>query len=287
MSNNELNIFIQNLKGTTTVLQQLIVCIEECKSLIVKYQQTQDILTELDIENLNAKIAEIDAIISQLDLDQITTDISNLKYDVAGLKSSVSELSNTVGAHTIAIGTNTGDIADLKSGQALENNSITTPKIADGAVTNQKMANGSVTGEKIAAGTITSDKLNGFAVLQYNSVDTQYIKDGAVTTDKLATHIYRYSVTLGNYKGELITNDNTITTGEGINAFGGLISMLGANQQLLLRYINGNEGGILIPMMLTSQRIIFVKIDNTGAISTTYVDATGGQTVTITKTTLL
>lgn len=68
----------------------------------------------------------------------------------------------------------------LSPAAVVENNSINTAKIQDGAVTAAKIAANAVTTEKIEDEAVTAGKLAADAVVEEN------IADGAVTTDKLA-----------------------------------------------------------------------------------------------------
>ena len=104
----------------------------------------------------------------------------------------------------------TQDIADGAVTQAklgpdvsiipLEDNAVTTPKIADNAVVAEKIANNAVVADKIAAGAVTSTKIPDGSItnvkiatntitqgkIANNAIGTGEIQNGAVTPEKLS-----------------------------------------------------------------------------------------------------
>ena len=59
MNDTKLNVFIQNLKDTTTVLQQLELCIKNLKSVL-------GLIDDLDIDNINTELNELQETVDTL-----------------------------------------------------------------------------------------------------------------------------------------------------------------------------------------------------------------------------
>jgi hypothetical protein len=97
----------------------------------------------------------------------------------------------SVGTSQIVDGAVTG--AKLAAGAVTTSNivglNVTTAKLADGAVTTAKLADFDVTGAKLAAGAVTTSNIVGLNVttekLADGAVTTAKLGDGEVTTDKL------------------------------------------------------------------------------------------------------
>ena len=76
MSDTRKEVFIQNLKDTTTVLQQLRVCIEAIKETLGYIDDLEQIVKDLDIEAIDSRLNEISVITSNLVND--TDDLKNV-----------------------------------------------------------------------------------------------------------------------------------------------------------------------------------------------------------------
>lgn len=94
MPEKEIDVFIQNLKSKTTVLQQLIVCIEECKKLISYTENIKQMVEDLDIESANSKLNELDTSVGNLieTVESLNTTINGEN----GLVSKVNSLDEAV-----------------------------------------------------------------------------------------------------------------------------------------------------------------------------------------------
>lgn len=122
MIEKEIDVFIQNLKDKTTVLQQLIVCIEECKKLICYTENVKQMVEDLDIESANSKLNEIETSLGNLILtvEGIQGDVNNLDLALQGLDLSLQALTNTVNnkhlyCHSITLGyAESGEEVDKK-----------------------------------------------------------------------------------------------------------------------------------------------------------------------------
>jgi hypothetical protein len=89
----------------------------------------------------------------------------------------------------------------------LPNNSVTSPKIKDGAVHSSDLGNGAVTSKKLANNAVTSGKLANQAVtsgkLAPDAVGTPALADAAVTGSKLApASITESDITPGSLTGQ-------------------------------------------------------------------------------------
>lgn len=105
MASNKLNIFIQDLKNTYTVLQQLELCIKTCKDTLRGFDDLTNHIDELDLDTLNAKLDEINTIIASADLDTLTADVAQLKTNVSALQTMVSGMQQTVNTINNTVGT--------------------------------------------------------------------------------------------------------------------------------------------------------------------------------------
>lgn len=101
MSNKEIDVFIQNLKDKTTVLQQLIVCIDECKKIIGYTDQIKQMCEDLDIDSANSKLNELDTTVGNLieTVENLNTTINGengLVNKVNSLDDTVNTINNTI-----------------------------------------------------------------------------------------------------------------------------------------------------------------------------------------------
>lgn len=94
-------------------------------------------------------------------------------------------------------GVTPNDKGELSIDTSIQDNSVTTAKIANANVTTAKLSDGSVTTAKIADGNVTATKLADSAV------SAAKINDGAVTADKIADS----SVTTAKIAAGAVTAD--------------------------------------------------------------------------------
>lgn len=66
MSDTRKEVFIQNLKDTTTVLQQLRVCIDALKDTLTYCQDIEEAVNNLNIDDANSKLNELDRTVDSL-----------------------------------------------------------------------------------------------------------------------------------------------------------------------------------------------------------------------------
>lgn len=108
MPEKEIDVFIQNLKSKTTVLQQLIVCIEECKKLIGYTENIKQMVKDLDIESANSKLNELETSLGNLILtvEGIQGDVNNLDLNLQDLTDKVNNIH--IYCHSIRLQYNAG-----------------------------------------------------------------------------------------------------------------------------------------------------------------------------------
>lgn len=103
MPEKEIDVFIQNLKSKTTVLQQLIVCIEECKKMIGYTENVKQMVEDLDITSANSKLNELETSLGNLILtvEGIQGDVNDLE---SGLEAVIRNINNThIYCHSIRL----------------------------------------------------------------------------------------------------------------------------------------------------------------------------------------
>lgn len=98
-----------------------------------------------------------------------------------GANGSISGLGTYIGEATAA------NVKAWKGSFSLDNGSVTTPVLADGAVTTAKLANNSVTNPIIADGAVSNSKI------AYGAVNNIKIADGTITATKLSDN-FPYSL---------------------------------------------------------------------------------------------
>ena len=124
MSNTRKEVFIQNLKDTSTVLQQLRVCIEAVKDCLNSVDDLDKLIKELDIENLEQLLLDIQQMLIDADLPNIAQRITALEnhnlyeYDIA---LSFEDDNRSYYVETTIIDDNDHNIGDLYQYSALIN----------------------------------------------------------------------------------------------------------------------------------------------------------------------
>lgn len=186
MSSNKLNIFIQDLRNTYTVLQQLELCIKTCNDTLRAFDDLTNHIDELDLDVLDAKLDEINAIISSADLDTLTADVAQLKTSVSALQTIVTNIQESV--NTIST-----TLYDLSSSVSTLSNNVS--QIENNVSTLQTLVNNiqnSITTLNTSVGQNTNDIINLKG--RVSAIETK--------------HIYQHNIEAALYDS---TNQDVIT----------------------------------------------------------------------------
>lgn len=105
MSNTKLEIFIQNLEDTTTVLQQLTICIEAIEDALGDINSNASA-----IEDIQETITTI-----QTNIETITSNISDIENNITTNTNSISSLAETVNTNTNSIDSINEDIEEINT----------------------------------------------------------------------------------------------------------------------------------------------------------------------------
>ena len=133
------------------------------------------------------------------DIAEIKQELENLgptEQEIIDLKKRVTNLENTVDRIVEYLDNLTISSSMIQEG------AVTSSKIANNAITNTKLADNSVTETKVNNGAISTNKLSDQAVttakIYSGAVTTPKIADGSIGSPKLYDHIYEHNVILAS-----------------------------------------------------------------------------------------
>ena len=132
------------------------------------------------------------------DIAEIKEELENLgptEQEIIDLKRRVTNLETRVEAIEEYL-----DNLTISSGM-IQEGAITSSKIANNAITNTKLADNSVTETKVNNGAISTNKLSDQAVttakISSEAITTSKIADESITPNKIQQHIYEHNITIG------------------------------------------------------------------------------------------